>query len=242
MWAVVSTLLLLGTLSAEVRSAEVDPADVVAGGASVNNQRYRLQARIDQLYSEARGLPAISFAPGLLSAAEVDPAVVEILAEARMQFERRREEVRQKQAQLRTRLQDSVASIDGQQQLLNANRRRLAMIRGKLKSLEPAIEKGLIGENYISALSGEVEHLNDQCDALEAGIGRIKRDVAEYALALSQQTSERRKIVQVELESLKRQLALLVPQREERETIASGEIEPVASGLSAAVGLKRSLN
>ncbi|WP_104001543.1 hypothetical protein [Marinobacterium lutimaris] len=155
-----------------------------------------------ELQAEAKGQPAISFSDELLHTASTDPTLASLLDEANKRFELIKELRQEKQTELRHRIQSAESSIDAQQQQLSDNRDRLAMVNRKIESLEPAVEKGLIGENYLSALSTEVEQLSAQSDDLEHSIEQIKWSVAEYSLQLRKQDSERQRVVKAQLNTL----------------------------------------
>ncbi|TCK09342.1 hypothetical protein CLV83_1448 [Marinobacterium mangrovicola] len=199
--------------------------EVSAAGESASktprltSEQFKIQARMAQLHAEADGQPSISFSPELMAAAAADPSLASVLDDAQERFKLIKAERGEKQAELRRRIESAKNSIDVQQQELTDNRNRLAMVSRKLESLEPAVEKGLIGENYLSALNSEVEQLTAQCDGLEDNIAQIKWNVAEYSLQLSEQDADRRRVVQAQLEALesrKRQA-----ERFEEELVAS---------------------
>lgn len=191
-------MLVCWAASSEVSFAE----DKAKLPPRLTSEQYHIQARIAQLRAEAKDMSEISFSTELTTAASTDPALASLLDETQKRFELHKEERQQKQAELRSRILSAKTSIEEQQQQLTANRNRLAMVSGKLESLKPAVEKGLIGENYVSGLTSEVEQLRAQSNGIEENIAQIKWSVAEYSLELSAQESDRLKTVQAELKSL----------------------------------------
>lgn len=231
----VAAFLLSGIFCTAANAGDTAPAEQRDTPMQLTAEHYRIQARIDQLGTELNGEQAIGFDPELLEAASSDPHVAAMLKERQTQFERRWVERQQKQASLHERIQAAEAAIERQQQQLSSNRRRLTMINGKLQSLQPAIEKGLIGENYVSALNAEVAQLAGVCDELEANIGRIKQTVAEYALEQSHQELTRRRIVQMELDALNDRLQALTsrPTGSLEAALASGTPHAINHSSSA---------
>ncbi|MBV1787497.1 hypothetical protein KQ940_05450 [Marinobacterium sp. D7] len=112
--------------------------------------------------------------------------------------EQPRDETQQRLEQLHERIQRAAATIEEQQQQLSANRNRIALIRGKLKSLEASIDNGLIGQNYVDALLSEIEQLEALSEEMEESIAQAKWSVAEYALEQSRLESDRRRITSSE--------------------------------------------
>ncbi|GGB99042.1 hypothetical protein GCM10011352_26520 [Marinobacterium zhoushanense] len=227
---VIGTAFLLGCLFVpEVHSAPQVAADSTA-------QQYRLLARIDRLEAEEKGDSVIAFRSELLEAASSDPAIAAMLEETRHQFETRRQALQQVQQQLRDRIQQAAAAIDEQQQQLSSNRNRIALISDKLKSLHAAIEKGLIGQNYVDALRSEVEQLEALCGEMEDGIAQAKWSVAEYQLEQSRLELDRRRVAQAELEALTAKLLKSAPNQmasPDSRAAAQADETPDSSGSSS---------
>ncbi len=193
-----AALLVCWAASSQVSLAD----DSTVKAARFTTEQFRIQAYMAQLHAELEGKSSISFSPALTKAAAADPALASLLHDAQARFELIKEERQEKYAALRSRIDTAKSSIEEQQHQLTANRNRLEMVSNKLESLKPAVEKGLIGENYVTALTEEVEHLGAQCDQLEESIARIKWSVAEHSLQLTEQTSDRQRIVQAKLKAL----------------------------------------
>lgn len=151
----------------------LDPTQAKAGVEIILNQLHQNLAREARLLAEVSGSQTIAFPDELTKGQASDPALSQVLADQRRQFDERRGSLEGQIAILRSRRDQLSTEIEGIDRERESMTQQVAFLEDELTGLRHLFEKGLQPKSRLLALEREKARLD----------GSIGRSIAERAKA-----------------------------------------------------------
>lgn len=211
---------------------KLDPTLLRSELTIVEGQLYELMARRARLVAERDLAEEIVFAEAVLTAAQNDPEVAELVEGQRNLFFARAESLTGEVEQLNKRtdqITDQVGGIEAQQDALNA---QLDLIEQELASKQTLRRSGLVREPEVLALQRELARLSGTVGELVAQKAQAEGRITETEIQIISLTTRRREEAITTLRDLQfRERELAEQSRALRERLSRMEIKAAVSGV-----------
>ncbi|MFW2589221.1 HlyD family type I secretion periplasmic adaptor subunit [Sagittula sp. SSi028] len=210
----------------------LDPTLLLSELAIVEGQLFELTARRARLSAERDGKDRVEFPADLLTRAETDPEVAELVDGQRNLFTARAESLAAEVEQLRKRIQqtgDQVGGVAAQQAALES---QLALIGQELAGKQALRANGLVREPEILALQREEARLSGTVGELVAQKAQAEGRITETEIQILSLTNRRREEAITTLRDLQfREREMAEQARALRERLSRMVITAPVSGI-----------
>lgn len=165
-----------------------------------------LSAQEARLLAEREGAPVIAFSPGLLARRDASPELAKILAGQQKLFAARQETKSGQVAQLRNRIQQSNAQIQGLTLREAALREQIRLINEELTGLKFLLKRGFASENKVRDLERDAARLDGERGQIQAEMAQTQRAIGEAELQILQVEKAFREDVETQLRTTQSEL------------------------------------
>lgn len=197
----------------------------------VEGQLFELLARRGRLEAERDQGTTISFPEEIITRAETDRSVADLLEGQRQLFAARAENLNQEDAQLARRAEQAGSQVDGIDAQLEATQRQSELIEKELVDMRALRAKGLAQEARVLALERQAASLAGTAGELIATRAETEGRITEIGIERARLISGRREQAETELRDLGyRVLELAERRRSLSEQISRLEIRAPSSG------------
>ena len=200
----------------------VDEGDIVAAGDplvvlqetqarasfdELQHKKYLFSARLARLVSEQADKAEIEFPPWLVSAAETDGEVADLLQTQRDLFMARREVHQGRKAIGNKRIDELHEEIKGLQALIESKRKQLTSFDEELAANEKLLERNLVARPVYLQLDRLRSEIEGEMAESVAGVARAKQTIGETELQIVNQSATRLDEITSELADTRAELA-----------------------------------
>lgn len=199
---------------------KLEPAAARASRAAADAQYLMARASESRLLAEQAGAAQISFHPDLLARAS-EPGVELLLTTQRQLFKARREALNSELAAMRENIAGLETQIEGVAQVQRERSEQIALYEQEVKALAPLVEEGLYARNRHQELRRQLAQAYAGRADGTATAGRLRNQIAETRLRITQRQQEYRK----EVEALLTDAAREARAQGERVQAATEELE-----------------
>lgn len=198
----------------------LEPAAARAARESADAQFLTARATESRLLAEQRGAARIEFAPELTARAD-QPAVTLLLETQRQLFASRRSALESELASMREAIAGFESQLQGVEQARRERQALIALFEQEVNSLAPLVEEGLYPRNRHQELKRQLAAAYAGRAEDTATAARIRNQISETRLRMTQRQQEYRK----EVESLLTEASGEARSQAERLTALSEELE-----------------
>ncbi|WP_199559080.1 HlyD family type I secretion periplasmic adaptor subunit [Nioella nitratireducens] len=192
----------------------LDPSDVESNLAVATAQLNEWRARQARLEAERDGRDDVTFPDDLLAAAELSPALAEVLEGQRNLFATRAENTRQQVDQLARRTDQIRAQIEGFAAQSEALQEQRTLILGELENVQNLIDRGLSEASRGLTLQRESARLLGSIGELAASTAEAEGRITETDLSILQLETARREEAISQLREVRVQQAELTERQQ----------------------------
>jgi HlyD family secretion protein len=196
------------------------------------DQLYELGARSARLEAERDGAETIAFPPEILSAAEADPEVADMISGQERLFETRRESFAREREQLTRRKEQIASQVDGIESQAEALQIQLGLIREELEAQQSLLDRGLAQAPRVLSLQREEARLLGQVGEFDAAVAELEGRATEIDLEVLKLATRRQEEAISQLRDLQfREVELAEQYRSVTERLARMDITAPVSGI-----------
>lgn len=211
---------------------QLDPTLLRSELTIVEGQYFELVARRARLQAERDGLDEITFAEDVLTRAQQDPEVAELVEGQRNLFFARRDSVAREIEQLSKRgeqIADQVRGIEAQQEALGT---QLDLIQEELADQQTLLDRGLAQASRVLSLQREQARLSGTVGELTAQKAQAEGRITELDIEILKLDTRRREEAITTLRDLQfRERELAEQRRAIQERLSRMEIRAPVSGV-----------
>lgn len=166
------------------------------------NRAYQLEAQLDRLLSKQSSSSELVFGEALLDEAQRNPEVAQVLANQREIFARRTELDTNRVAVLERRTAQLRAEIDGLEEQIVSQDRRLELIAEEIQSTQHLLDRGLAPRPRLLALQREQAAISEAKAGNRAAIARALQAIGESEVQSLALEAERLSDLSAELDEV----------------------------------------
>ena len=192
---------------------ELDKTQLVSQLAIVEGQLYELMARRGRLEAERDGADELEFEDELLTGAQQNPDIDELVnGQSNLFFARRETTAREKEqmGQRRIQITNQIEGIDAQESSLQE---QLSLIQQELTSQQSLLDRGLAPAGTVLALQRQSASLSGQLGELAASKAQAQERITELEIQELSLTTQRREEAITTLRDLRYRELEFVEQR-----------------------------
>ncbi|MEP3638627.1 MAG: HlyD family type I secretion periplasmic adaptor subunit [Paracoccaceae bacterium] len=192
---------------------ELDKTQLVSQLAIVEGQLYELMARRGRLEAERDGKDELEFEDELLTGAQQNPDIEELVTgQSNLFFARRETSAREKEqmGQRRIQITNQIEGIDAQDVSLQE---QLSLIQQELTSQQSLLDRGLAPAGTVLALQRQSASLGGQLGELAASKAQAQERITELEIQELSMTTQRREEAITTLRDLRYRELEFVEQR-----------------------------
>ncbi|MEP3845789.1 MAG: HlyD family type I secretion periplasmic adaptor subunit [Paracoccaceae bacterium] len=192
---------------------ELDKTQLVSQLAIVEGQLYELMARRGRLEAERDGKDELEFEDELLTGAQQNPDIEELVTgQSNLFFARRETTAREKEqmGQRRIQITNQIEGIDAQETSLQE---QLSLIQQELTSQQSLLDRGLAPAGTVLALQRQSASLGGQLGELAASKAQAQERITELEIQELSLTTQRREEAITTLRDLRYRELEFVEQR-----------------------------
>ncbi|MEO9516789.1 MAG: HlyD family type I secretion periplasmic adaptor subunit [Paracoccaceae bacterium] len=192
---------------------ELDKTQLVSQLAIVEGQLYELMARRGRLEAERDGADELEFEDELLTGAQQNPDIDELVnGQSNLFFARRETSAREKEqmGQRRIQITNQIEGIDAQDVSLQE---QLSLIQQELTSQQSLLDRGLAPAGTVLALQRQSASLGGQLGELAASKAQAQERITELEIQELSMTTQRREEAITTLRDLRYRELEFVEQR-----------------------------
>ena len=192
---------------------ELDKTQLVSQLAIVEGQLYELMARRGRLEAERDGADELEFEDELLTGAQQNPDIDELVSgQSNLFFARRETTAREKEqmGQRRIQITNQIEGIDAQESSLQE---QLSLIQQELTSQQSLLDRGLAPAGTVLALQRQSASLSGQLGELAASKAQAQERITELEIQELSLTTQRREEAITTLRDLRYRELEFVEQR-----------------------------
>jgi HlyD family secretion protein len=206
--------------------------EIRAQFAMVESQLFELIARQDRLEAQRDAAEAIAFSAEIVTRAETDPALDEVLDAQRDQFEARRDARLREREQLDERAGQIGNQIDGLAFQRDALDEQIALVGEELAAQETLYEQGLTQMVRVLSARREIAQLRGNLGQLEASIAENRARLVEIELEKLKLDTREREDAIAELRDIElREIELRARRATLAEEVARLDVRAPAAGI-----------
>jgi HlyD family secretion protein len=199
--------------------------------AIVESQLYEAMARRARLEAERDDAAEPVFPPELLTAAQADPSVKELMEGQRALFFTRAQTMAKQIEQLQKRKQQIASQIQGNDAQINALNIQLGLMTSEMRDQKTLLDKGLAQSSRVSALERESAQMQGEIGGLLASRAENEGRATEVELEILRLASVRREQASTELRDVgQTQVELMERRTALRERVSQLEIRAPVAG------------
>lgn len=181
---------------------EIDGDDLRPELDTVEGQWFEILARKSRLHAERDGLDAIAFDDELVDRAAADPAIADLMAAQRQQFEARRKLRGEEVAQLQEQQAQIARQNEGLEALAAATGRQAELVQQEIDAQQTLHAKGLTEMTRLLTPQRELARLEGTAGQVESSLAENLGKIAELEIEQVRLTSEARDEAITELRDL----------------------------------------